>query len=173
MGPARIISRFLFPCGRRSFLWAGHCWAAQATYPRVERSGPLLLSYLVLLRMGFALPDESLRPRCALAAPFHPYRRSRQAPPGGGIFSVALSVKPALSESPRPLAGMLPCGDRTFLPAAANPRARATTRPNRPIIIVAEVEQPYSVRDSNCVILTTSPSGNAARTSNAPPIAFP
>ena len=34
----------------------------------------------------------------------------------GGIFSVALSVKSALSEPPRPLAGMLPCGDRTFLP---------------------------------------------------------
>ena len=171
MGPARIISRFLFPCGRRSFLWAGHCWAAQATYPRVERSGPLLLSYLVLLRMGFTLPDELLRPRCALTAPFHPYLRHEAA---GGIFSVALSVKPALSESPRPLAGMLPCGDRTFLPAAAaKPRDRATTRPNRPIIIVAEVERPYSVRDSNCVILTTSPSGNAARTSNVPPIAFP
>ena len=29
---------------------------------------------------------------------------------------MALSVKPALSESPRPLAGTLPCGDRTFLP---------------------------------------------------------
>jgi hypothetical protein len=29
---------------------------------------------------------------------------------------VALSVKLALSEPPRPLAGMLPYGDRTFLP---------------------------------------------------------
>src|SRR5271170_5935440 len=36
-------------------------------------------------------------------------------PASGGIFSVALSVKPALSEPPRPLAGMLPYGDRTFL----------------------------------------------------------
>ena len=34
----------------------------------------------------------------------------------GGIFSVALSVDRALSAAPRPLAGMLPCGDRTFLP---------------------------------------------------------
>jgi len=31
---------------------------------------------------------------------------------------VALSVKLALSAPPRPLAGMLPFGDRTFLPAA-------------------------------------------------------
>src|SRR5580658_5116020 len=36
----------------------------------------------------------------------------------GGIFSVALSVKLALSKPPRPLAGMLPFGDRTFLPSS-------------------------------------------------------
>jgi hypothetical protein len=36
------------------------------------------------------------------------------------MFSVALSVESALSESPRPLAGMLPCGDRTFLPQAGD-----------------------------------------------------
>src|SRR6185369_11817358 len=63
-----------------------------------------------------------LRPRCALTAPFHPY------PPGftpaGGIFSVALSVKSALSGSPRPLAGTPSCGDRTFLSFSG-----ATTRP--------------------------------------------
>ena len=29
--------------------------------------------YLVLLRVGFALPDALLRRRCALTAPFHPY----------------------------------------------------------------------------------------------------
>ena len=67
------ISRFLYPEGRRSFLWARHYCPALATYPEVERSGQLLLPYLVLLRMGFALPDGSLRPRCALTAPFHPY----------------------------------------------------------------------------------------------------
>src|SRR5579884_280528 len=61
--------------------------------------------------MGFALPNELLHSRCALTAPFHPYRPMR----GGGIFSVALSVKRALSAPSRPLAGMLPCGDRTFL----------------------------------------------------------
>src|SRR5262245_21196950 len=61
--------------------------------------------------MGFALPAALLRLRCALTAPFHPYRPLL----AGGMFSVVLSVKPALSESPRPLAGMLPCGDRTFL----------------------------------------------------------
>jgi len=62
---------------------------ALATYPEVGRSGPPLLPYLVLLRVGFALPAELLQPRCALTAPFHPYRESP-----GGIFSVALSVGP-------------------------------------------------------------------------------
>jgi hypothetical protein len=33
------------------------------------------------------------------------------------MFSVALSVEPALFRPSRPLAGTLPCGDRTFLPA--------------------------------------------------------
>ena len=54
-----------------------------------------------------------LRPRCALTAPFHPYPATDRH--RAVLFSVALSVKLALSESPRPLAGMLPYGDRTFL----------------------------------------------------------
>src|ERR1019366_1895495 len=72
----RTISRFLSPYGRQPFIWAGHCSPALATYPRVHRSGPLLLSYLVLLRVGFALPAGLLRPRCALTAPFHPYPKA-------------------------------------------------------------------------------------------------
>ena len=48
---------------------------------------PRLPPYLVLLRVGFALPATLLLRRCALTAPFHPYPAVR-----GGIFSVALSV---------------------------------------------------------------------------------
>jgi len=107
----RTISRFLCLCRRQPFLWAVHYWPALATYPRVKRSGPLLLPYLVLLRVGFTLPAGLLRPRCALTAPFHPY------PVRGGMFSVALSVEFGLTGPSRPLAGTLPCGDRTFLPA--------------------------------------------------------
>ena len=74
------------------------------------------LPYLVLLRVGFAMPCALLPRRCALTAPFHPYRNSRTSPARqacacfafasgskriglrrslicGGIFSVALSVK--------------------------------------------------------------------------------
>ncbi len=49
---------------------------------------------------------------------------------------MTLSVKPALSRPPRPLAGMLPYGDRTFLPIYKcefiDP---ATTRPTDPYTV--------------------------------------
>jgi len=60
-----------------------------------------VVSYLVLLRVGFALPPVLLQARCAFTAPFHPYRahslkiadNSTVSMNGrGGIFSVALSV---------------------------------------------------------------------------------
>ena len=64
----------------RSFLWAAHYCTALATYPKVvtRRAGTCLAEaglppYLVLLRVGFALPAALLRRRCALTAPFHPY----------------------------------------------------------------------------------------------------
>src|SRR5258708_11918949 len=68
----------------RSFLWATHYCGAQATYPEVvaRRAGTRpcetevsqeLPPYLVLLRVGFALPAALLPRRCALTAPFHPY----------------------------------------------------------------------------------------------------
>src|SRR5215469_10779223 len=47
---------------------------AQATYPKVGRTEQARFpSYLVLLRVGFAVPRALLRGRCALTAPFHPY----------------------------------------------------------------------------------------------------
>ena len=48
------------------------------------------LPYLVLLRVGFALPPVLPPARCALTAPFHPCRAPSRA--RGGLFSVALSV---------------------------------------------------------------------------------
>src|ERR1700722_7960218 len=108
----RTISRFLYPCGRQSFILAGHRYPALAAYPEVHWDGPSLLPYLALLRVGFALPAKLLPLRCALTAPFHPYLFRYVCTVPGGIFSVALSVSVA---GPRPLAGPLPCGDRTFL----------------------------------------------------------
>ncbi len=39
------------------------------------RDGPPLTAYLGLLAVGFTLPRPSPAARCALTAPFHPYRR--------------------------------------------------------------------------------------------------
>ena len=43
--------------------------------------------YSVLLPAGLAMPPALPRERCALTAPFHPYRDKR-----GGLLSVALSL---------------------------------------------------------------------------------
>ena len=65
--------------------------AGSSDLPGSNRAGhPKQLPYLVLLRAGFALPSRSPGTRCALTAPFHPYRPRRMAP-SGGVVSVALS----------------------------------------------------------------------------------
>ena len=60
--------------------------------------------YLVLLPVGFTVPSPLPGPRCALTAPFHPYRPSDPTLPArrrwldarpriGGLLSVALSLR--------------------------------------------------------------------------------
>jgi len=49
--------------------------------------------YSVLLPVGFAVPFPLPETRCALTAPFHPYRGIRNA--RGGLLSVALSLRSA------------------------------------------------------------------------------
>ncbi len=65
------------------------CSPGPATYPEASDGPPSTLPYLVLLRVGFTLPWVSPPKRCALTAPFHPYRLLRS----GGMFSVALSFR--------------------------------------------------------------------------------
>ena len=109
------------------------------------RSGSLLLSYLVLLRAGFALPSISLSRRCALAliphkraAPFHPYPEKSGRYIFCGTFRAG-SVRPCgIPFRPSPLASTLPCGVRTFLsPVPASPDGiaalgRGSDRPASP-----------------------------------------
>jgi len=52
----------------------------------------LLSSYLVLLPVRFAQPLALPSARCALTAPFHPYRPEPLLAAAGGIVSVALSL---------------------------------------------------------------------------------
>src|SRR5579883_2888407 len=83
--------------------------------------------------MGFTLPAALLPPRCALTAPFHPYpteiRRINVTSQMGGIVFCGTFRKTRLSEFPRPLAGMLPYGDRTFLPAGIPRGDRPSGKP--------------------------------------------
>jgi len=70
--------------------------------PDMDPEAPLPLSqkraprrpYSVLLPVGFAVPSALPQARCALTAPFHPYRclTPRGGDGSGGLFSVALSL---------------------------------------------------------------------------------
>jgi hypothetical protein len=89
--------------------------------------------YLVLLRVGFTLPQPLRAERCALAAPFHPYPGAepascpRVALPKEGWprrYLFCGTGRPrVLKPASRTLSGTLPCGVRTFLPRG-NPLAR-------------------------------------------------
>ncbi len=112
-----------------SFIWDARYRAPRATYPEVWRTEPArtgiapgLLPYLVLLRVGFALPPSSRTARCALTAPFHPY----PACAGRYVFC-GTGRRLALKPASRTLSGTLLCGVRTFLPVPTM-RDRATTR---------------------------------------------
>ena len=80
------------------FLWDDRCRPPHATYPRIWRGSRLARispdpsSYAVLLPAGFTVPRPLPAARCALTAPFHPYRRSGRTRVAGGLFSVALSL---------------------------------------------------------------------------------
>ena len=80
--------------------------------------------YLVLLRVGFALPAALLQRRCALTAPFHPYpavlanprliREGLTRTSGRYVFCGTFR-RPGLNPASRTLSGTLLCGVRTFL----------------------------------------------------------
>jgi hypothetical protein len=98
--------------------------------------GPRFPPYLVLLRVGFTMPPPLLPERCALTAPFHPYRCAgrprdessdlfrasarRQSLPKEDLqrrYLLCGTGRPrALTPASRTLSGTLPCGVRTFLP---------------------------------------------------------
>jgi hypothetical protein len=87
---------------RRPFLWTAHCWTVLATNPGASELRPSCpphpkrrlrarRPYSVLLQAGLAVPSPSPGPRCALTAPFHPYR-ALYSHARGGLLSVALSL---------------------------------------------------------------------------------
>ena len=76
---------------------------------------------------GLPCPRPSPAARCALTAPFHPYRRGPEA--AAAVYS--LLHFPSRRRA-SPLASMLPVGVRTFLPAA-EPGGAAARRPLVPL----------------------------------------
>jgi len=89
---------------------------------RMERGGGIP-AYLVLLRVGFTMRRYLRSTRCALTAPFHPYRPARARSSAcawidvGRRFALCCTGRPdALKHPSRTLSGTLPCGVRTFLP---------------------------------------------------------
>jgi len=104
----------------RPFLWDAGCPASQATYPdgwirTSSRSACLRTAsrrpYSVLLPVGFAVPPPLPSARCALTAPFHPYRGQLNAPWRYVFCGTVPGFAPA-GCYPAPLAR----GARTFLP---------------------------------------------------------
>jgi hypothetical protein len=70
------VSRVLYPCGWRSFIWAARLLAGSSDHTRGIRAGHSP-SYLVLLRVGFSMRVRLLGRRWALTPPFHPYPNGR------------------------------------------------------------------------------------------------
>ena len=68
-----------------------------------------VLPYLALLRMGFAVPSMLPPTRCALTAPFHPYRHCC------GASAVCSLLHFPWARAPQALPGTLLHGARTFL----------------------------------------------------------
>ncbi len=133
-GP-RITARLKRPTRR---LWR----AEPARAPGEAYSArPRLPPYLVLLRVGFALPAALLRRRCALTAPFHPYPGIAARAvyflwhfPSNGPAQASLDGAPS-----RTLSGTLLCGVRTFLPCHLTRRERPSgPAANSAIVTVRE-----------------------------------
>ncbi len=112
----------------RSFLWDRRCRRPLATYPGVgparrrERDGRPAgpLPYLVLLRMGFAVP------RTVAGRAVRSYRTLSPLPRLRGAVCSLLHFPSRRRASP--LASMLPVGARTFLPP--RPANRTGGRPH-------------------------------------------
>jgi hypothetical protein len=108
------------PTGR-SFLWAAHYWAAQATYPEVvarragTRPGRTQNSLPIWSCSVWGLPCPSHYCGGGALLP-HLFTLTSALPPGRYIFCGTFR-RPDLNPASRTLSGTLLCGVRTFLPS--------------------------------------------------------
>ena len=93
---------------------------------RLAANGPRCRPYSVLLPVGFTMPFPLPDPRCALTAPFHPYRA--EAPRGEGGRFVLCGTFPGVAPAGRYPAPYVD-GARTFLSCGLSALAGAAVRP--------------------------------------------
>src|SRR5215468_12507689 len=84
--------------------------------------------YSVLLPVGFAVPPALPQARCALTAPFHPYRFLRASGERWERRSVLCGTVPRVTPAGRYPAPYVH-GARTFLPGGLSASAEAAVRP--------------------------------------------
>jgi len=111
----RTVSRFLVPAlaDRAAVIPLGPpllTGSSDRPGSQAERATP---SSPIWSCSAWGLPCHSGYPERGALLP-HLFTLAGRVTAAGGMFSVALSVKRALSAPPRPLAGTLPCGDRTL-----------------------------------------------------------
>ena len=138
------VSRVLYPCGRRSFLYAGDCSPALATVPeRLERAthSPIWSCS----EWGLACARDHSRAGGLLPRLF-------TLTLAGGMFSVPLSA----DRSAPPLAATLPYGARTFLPLRGD-RPAHSGLPSISLLGTIRLTPPIKIF-SNCSLLGTCPS---------------
>ena len=115
--PARSVSRFLCPPKRVATIHLGPTLLRGSSDLPGSCDGAGHSSSPIWPCFTWGFPCQSdYSDRGALLP--HLFTLTGRQKRAGGIFSVALSVACALSTNPRPLAGMLPWEDRTFLPTS-------------------------------------------------------
>jgi len=133
--------RRIAPAGR-SFLWAAHYCAAQATYPEVvaHRAGTRLRrtrgSLPIWSCSVWGLPCPSHYCDGGALLP-HLFTLTSMLPPGRYVFCGTFR-QPGLNPASRTLSGTLLCGVRTFLPRLPK-MTRATVRSSCQHFIVTVV----------------------------------
>src|SRR3954451_5916363 len=93
---------------------------------RLAANSPRCRPYSVLLPVGFTMPGPLPDPRCALTAPFHPYRA--EAPRSDGGRFVLCGTVPGVAPAGRYPAPYVD-GARTFLSCGLSALAGAAVRP--------------------------------------------
>jgi hypothetical protein len=139
---------------------------------RGNTPGPLARAcrpYLVLLPVGFTLPPPLPATRCALTAPFHPYRGPAEAPFRGGLLSVALSLGSPPPDvirhrtSMEPGLSSPPCGGAAIRPSGARRIYRVRPASATPLVQGAFVTMRSSAASRPTVSASAMPSKRAGR----------